>query len=517
MKHKSFIVSVMAGLSILSTAVRTIAQEATPFGICAHLQGGEEHEQMPENLQLIRNAGIRWLRVDFSWSGIESPQGAWHYDHIDRVLKQAEANDLHILPLLLYNVGWADPAYQHLDFWLEYVEKTVTRYKDKCRYWEIWNEPNLFWDNPDGVTYKILLEATYKKIKEIDPELTVLYGGTSGIPMQFIERSLEAGIGEFFDIVNIHPYRGRMTSVGLSAGYLDDLDRLRDLMDKYHIGHKKIWITEMGWSTWTPVNSSNKAAFHEMKNKIAPNRKWKVAVVSDKNYPIKKTLPDKEIRALFTEDYDLRFIRIPDLKTEDLAQYDALFLPPWEEYPVVRLWEELLPVFNYGLRGVGKVYFYGDVAVTEKDQAIGLPQSMLLSFRFGIDRYFWYEFQAPEQNPFDREDYFGLVHRNLEPKPVYHACATLCKVFKEGSVVDKSIEWNRKNFCLIRWTQPDGTRVWAVWAPGGDRKVTVKIGSGLQQAVDFLGAPLPVTETTRTLSIGPGITYLVGPKTLDIH
>jgi len=59
--------------------------------------------------------------------------------------------------------------------------------------------------------------------------------------------------------------------------------------------------------------------------------------------------------------------------------------------------------------------------------------------------------------------------------------------------------------------------VWAVWAPGGDRKVTVKIGSGLQQAVDFLGAPLPVTETTRTLSIGPGITYLVGPKTLDIH
>jgi hypothetical protein len=494
--------------------MQTSAQETSPFGICAHLQGGEEHHQMPENLRLIREAGIRWLRVDFSWSGIESPQGTWKYDHIDRVVEEAEKKELQILPLLLYNVSWANPAYQHLDFWLEYVEKTVSRYKDKCRYWEIWNEPNLFWDNPDGANYKTLLEATYKKIKEIDPGLTVLYGGTSGIPMQFIERSLEAGIGECFDVVNVHPYRGRMTSVGLSAGYLEDLDRLRALMDKYHIGHKKIWVTEMGWSSWTPVNASNKAAFHEMKNRLAPDKKWKVGVMFDKKYLVRQTLSEQEIRSLFTDDYDVRFIRMPDLKT-DLTQYDALFFPPWEEYPVEHLWDALLPAFNYSIKG-GRMYFYGDVAVTEEEQAIGLPQSMLLSFRFGIERYFWYEFQAPEQNPFDREDRFGIVHRNLEPKPAYHAYATLTGVYTEGSTVDKSVKWNRKNFCLISWTQPAGTRVWAIWSPGGARQVTVKIGKGLQQAMDYLGVSLPVTEASKTLTIGPGITYLVGPQTLEV-
>jgi hypothetical protein len=515
MKYKLVVLPVIAGIVVLLSAFRMNAQEASPFGICAHLQGGEEHHQMPHNLQLMKSAGIQWLRVDFSWEGIEAPQGTWRYSHIDHVMEEAEKTGLRISPLLLYNVAWADPAYKHLDFWLQYVEKTVTRYKDKLRCWEVWNEPNLFWDNPDGAAYKTLLEATYKKIKEIDPGLTVIYGGTSGIPMDFFEQSFEAGAGEFFDVINIHPYRGCMKSVGLSTGYLEDLDNLRKLMDKYQIKNKKIWITEMGWSTWTPVNQSNKAAFHEMKNKLAPGKKWKAGVMFDKNYPVSRRYSEAETRALFTDDYELEFIRIPDLKTKDLTRYDALFFPPWEEYPVSRLWEELLPAFNYGFRG-GRMYFYGDQAVTEEDQAIGLPQSMLLSFRFGIDRYFWYEFQAPEQNSFDREDRFGLVHRNLDPKPAYHAYAALTKVFTEGSKVDESVKWNRKNYCLVSWIQPGGTRVWAIWSPGGNRKVSAKIGKGLKQAFDYLGASLPVTETTRTLAIGPGVTYLVGPETLEV-
>jgi hypothetical protein len=506
--------AIVAGLLLFSGALRINAQEASPFGICAHLQSGEEHRQMPENLRMIREAGIRWLRVDFSWSGVESPQGNWQYAHIDRVVEKVKENGLHILPLLLYNVDWANPAWQHLDAWLAYVEKTVSRYGKTFRYWEIWNEPNLFWDNPNGADYKILLEATYRKIKEIDPGIQVVYGGTSGIPVEFFEESFKAGAGAFFDVMNIHPYRGRMTSVELVAGYEEDLENLRRLMAKYHIADKKIWVTEMGWSTWTPLNGSNRAEFHEKVTGRDPGKQWNAGVMYDSNYPVKRRLSKDEIRALLTDKYTVEWLQIPDLKTKDLKQYDALFFPPWEIYPVARLWDELLPAFNYGLRG-GKMFFYGDVEVTEENQATGLPQSILLSLRFGIERYFWYEFQAPEHNSFDREDRFGIVHRDLTPKPAYFAYSTLCRLYPEGSKIDRSVEWNRKDYCVVSWEQPSGTRVWAVWSPGGARRVPVKIGKGLQQAYDYAGNVLQIAETSGTLPIGPGMTYLVGPQTLE--
>lgn len=506
--------AILAGILFFTAMFPAGAQDASPFGICAHLQSGEEHRQMPRNLRMIRQAGIRWLRVDFSWAGIESPQGQWKYDHIDRVVGEAEAGGLHILPLLLYSVAWADPAWQHPEAWLAYVEKTVSRYKDRFRYWEIWNEPNLFWDSPNGRDYKTLLEMTCLKIKAIDPDLKVVYGGTSGIPLAFFEESFAAGGGAFFDVLNVHPYRGRMTSVELAAGYGADLEKLRELMAKYRIADKPLWVTEMGWSTWTPLNPSNRAEFHEKITARQPDKQWKVGVMHDPDYPVKRPASKDDVRALLTDRYTVEWLRIPDLKTRDLRQYDALFFPPWEIYPVARLWDELLPAFNYGLRG-GKMFFYGEQEVSEEDQAEGLPQSILLSLRFGIERYFWYEFQAPEHNTFDREDWFGIVHRDLTPRPAYAAYSTLCRLYPEGSAIDRSAAWRRGDCCVVGWTQPSGLRVWAIWSPGGARQLPVKIGKGLQEAYNHIGEALPIKESAATLSVAPGVTYLVGPQTLE--
>ncbi|MDR1518296.1 MAG: hypothetical protein LBS52_09490 [Dysgonamonadaceae bacterium] len=50
-----------------------------------------------------------------------------------------------------------------------------------------------------------------------------------------------------------------------------------------------------------------------------------------------------------------------------------------------------------------KMYFYGN-ALTEKDQAIYVPRSILLSLRFGVEKFFWYEFAGNEHSPFDKEN-----------------------------------------------------------------------------------------------------------------
>ncbi|MDD2438523.1 MAG: beta-galactosidase [Massilibacteroides sp.] len=488
---------------------------SSPFGVCAHLQSGSEHRQMPKNLQMMRDAGIRWVRVDFSWSGIESPRGTWTFDHIDRVVEETEKAGLTVSALLLYNVAWANPAYRHLDLWLQYVEKTVTRYKDKVRYWEVWNEPNLFWENPNGADYAILLEATYRKIKEIDPTLTVLYGGTSGIPVKFLEESLKAGSGAFFDVVNIHPYRGRLNTMDKLIHYQEDLVSLRKLMEQYHIGDKRIWITEMGWSTWTTLNRSTRGLFEQKQGKIDKSeKKGGFAVLFDTTYQSDSNLSVDTIRSWFSDDQEIDIIQIEDLKQGNLLKYEALFVPPWEEYETGWIFDAIIPhVFSYMHKG-GKLYFYGDGAITEEEQSSYLSQSILLSLRLGVERYFWYEFQSPEDSPFDREDHFGLVSGQLEPKPAYTAYAVLAKIFPEGSLIDSTVAWNENGFCRIKWDQKDGTCVWAVWNPGESREVNVKIGKDFRYALDLYGNKLPVTRQTAVLSIGPETVYFVGPESL---
>ena len=627
-------------------SVHVIAQETppdnSPFGICAHLQRGEEHNQMPKNLELMQKAGIRWVRADFSWNGVENPQGNWRFDHLDRVVAETNKHGIQVLPILNYDVPWATPAYKHIDKWLIYVEKIVSRYKDQIKYWEVWNEPNLkgFWrDEPSGENYKILLEATYKKIKSIDPKLIVLYGGTAGIPFEFIEDSLKAGAADYFDEFNIHPYRSGMTSNRSSERYYKDLEKLRQLLAKYKADHKPIWITEFGWATPPGNSQTSTAIFKRTKQILDPTGKdWTIAVLIDGNYQVDSIFQTKSKEAVqryFPAGYKAEIISLDDLKGISPAKYDALFLPPSECYPTpfiddmvnyvtkggklflfggvplyyktafskempgvlervsgqntdadrkrlrigwIAWWtdpakktpenaplfipDDMKPLFdNTNFKGqatrflTGKLLKDGDkliplldgqkydfkepcagifqfdsdmkgavivntlmgesVITTEEDQGIFLAQAYLLSLRFGIKRYFWYEFQAPERDNLDKEHHFGIVHQQLEPKPAYHVLAALTKLFTDGSVMDTETEWNRDGFITIRWKQKDGTNVWAVWSPDGSKKVPVKIGAGFKSAQNYLGETLPIKQSDTTLPLESGVMYLIGPQTLE--
>ena len=165
------------------------------------------------------------------------------------------------------------------------------------------------------------------------------------------------------------------------------------------------------------------------------------------------------------------------------------------------------------------MFYYGDAVEKETGQAVFLAQTMWLSLRFGIERYFWYEFESSDtRNIFDREENFGLTRRGLSPKQAYYAYVAMGKLFPEGSKIDTSVEWRQNDCCVVSWKQPDGTRVWAVWAPEGDRTVKAKIGRGLRQMFNYLGATLSaVTESSGTMKIGAGVVYLVGPETLEIQ
>ena len=44
---------------------------------------------------------------------------------------------------------------------------------------------------------------------------------------------------------------------------------------------------------------------------------------------------------------------------------------------------------------------------------------MDISFARGIEKFFIYEFRAPEKDPYYSEDHFGIVHHDFVPKAAY--------------------------------------------------------------------------------------------------
>lgn len=395
----------------LGAAFGPVAAEeicASPYGVCAHVSRGDERPLAQKEFALMREAGIVWVRTDFDWSGVERGPGKWTFDHLDAVVEWAEAAGICLLPILDYDVPWARPAYRHLDAWLEYVRRVVSRYKDRLRYWEVWNEPNLegFWrDKPDPANYVTLLRATYQEIKRIDPQLVVVLGGMAGIPWQYLEGVYEAGGKEFFDVMNVHPYR--YPQAPEPARLAEDLRRLRELMHRFGDSQKPIWITEIGWPT------------------------------------------------------------------------------------------------HVGPRGVSP-----DV------QAFMLPRAYLLAFQAGVEKIFWYEFQAPEGKPDYNEDHFGIVHRDLAPKPAYLAYKTLTSLRPPGSKQGES--WQKDGILCMGWEAPKGTRVWALWTTEAQKAVKLVSRGPLIRAVDLWGnaREMSLSEGRLELSLSPGPIYIVGPESI---
>lgn len=236
-------------VALLALPFAPAADPPNPYGVCAHLPRGDEYATAERELQQMRRMGIGWVRSDFSWGGVQHKKGGpWQFDHTDKVLDWAEANGVTVLPILNYSVPWANPAHEHLDEWTAYVRAVVGRYHKRLRYWEVWNEQNIkqFWPKPDAVAYGKLLKVTYDAIKAIDRDLVVVYGGTAGIPWDYLEASYKAGAGKLCDVMNVHPYSWPAPPEGALYNHLTTL---RERMTKHGDGKKPIWITEIGWPT----------------------------------------------------------------------------------------------------------------------------------------------------------------------------------------------------------------------------------------------------------------------------
>lgn len=312
-----------------------------PYAVCAHLSRPGEFETRIREMSLVRDIGIGSVRTDFDWKYVEPERGKWTFDHLDKLLDDAEKMGVSILPILDYEVPWAVRPWneESIGLWRQYVRNVVSRYRGRCRVWEVWNEQNATQGkkhlSPTPAEYVRLLRAAYEEIKSVDPDLRVAIGGFAGVPFDYIEGVYRSGGRDAFDIMNVHPYqRAVRAEGGMEKQYAD----LRALMARYEDAAKPVWATEIGLMT-SEAGVQEKGFLAAALRKVDPKRRWRILHVMNGTLPDRNFRRHDTLKAFLDEEmkgtgWELEICLFEDFRAR-LASggHDAVLLPLTEEYP----------------------------------------------------------------------------------------------------------------------------------------------------------------------------------------
>ena len=208
-------------------------------------------------LARVSEAGVRHVRDELYWESVEPEPGRFvfppRYDAYMGALRQRDIRPLIALTFgnPHYDGGLTPHTEAGFEAYARYCVAVLRHYGDQLRAVEIWNEYNGSFakgpateDRPG--TYLKMLRAAYTAIKRERPDVIVLGGATSGLPMPFFERLFAEGGLQFMDAVSIHPYQTRETPEGLDKR----IDSLQELIARHNGDREKpVWVTEIGWPT----------------------------------------------------------------------------------------------------------------------------------------------------------------------------------------------------------------------------------------------------------------------------
>ncbi len=261
-------------------------------------------ELADRDLQAILDMGFGWVKQEFAWRDIEgAKKGALDWSHSDAVIYAANAKQVNILARIDNSPDWAapgcyDPAQSSMgpprrtQDWVDFVKAFATRYKQRIRAYEIWNEPNLSreWCNqpPSAAAYTQFLKASYQAIKSVDPNAIVISAGLTpttccsdggqALPdATYFSQMYDAMGGSsqgYFDVLGVHAAGFKADPEADPAAVANDpvltnhdpsppelkriycfrhVEDIRQIMVARGDSNKQIAITEFGWTS-DPVN-----------------------------------------------------------------------------------------------------------------------------------------------------------------------------------------------------------------------------------------------------------------------
>lgn len=148
----------------------------------------------------------------------------------------------------------------------------------------------------------------------------------------------------------------------------------------------------------------------------------------------------------------------------------------------------------------------------EEEQAYRIARMHIVSFAYGVEKVYTFKFKAKETNENDPEDYYGIIHADLTPKPAYLAYKTMTRMLPSGSARPTLIidGYNYYSF----WKRRDGKKVFAIWNTKGETSIQLRI-RGKAEAYNYLGQSIELQKSGQ-VRIGKGVVFIVGNKKLTV-
>jgi polysaccharide biosynthesis protein PslG len=268
---------------IVNTAddVKVSPSVFNPVGVNTFLEQEVDSDLRRRTVEMIRDAGIGWMRQQFPWDNIEPVQKGRYIDRVvgvdtwekyDAIVALSEEYGPRLIVRLDTSPPWARPGVEwpatppeNLDDYGDFVEAVARRYRGRIEHYQIWNEPNLTseWGHRpvNAAEYVELLRVAYTRIKSADPDAYVISAALAPTieesssamnDLKYLDEMYRLGAGQYFDILSVQAY-------GLRSGpddrRVEDDDvnfsrprLIREVMVRHGDAQKPIWAAEVGWN-----------------------------------------------------------------------------------------------------------------------------------------------------------------------------------------------------------------------------------------------------------------------------
>jgi len=208
-------------------------------------------------MHLVGVRHVRWLPV---WSNLEPEPGRYEWEETDSQFEALTARGFEVMGCVSYwgsagtDIVGKDGQRQARSpegraFWVDhYAGEVFKRYGHKVRHWQIWNEPNAYWNEDPAkargfargfgtpANYFDLFRRSYDAAKRISPDIKVLSSFASANQMESIEMMAEMGLLERLDGIVVHTY----------GDHAKSMQRVRQWMDENGQADKGIASGEVG-------------------------------------------------------------------------------------------------------------------------------------------------------------------------------------------------------------------------------------------------------------------------------
>lgn len=195
--------------------------------------------------QMVRLAGIPWVRERFSWGEVSRTPDGLEWGKYQTVAEIFHAEGVSVCQVFHDSPWWAreqgreTPNVNDLRDFYRVTKAAAAHFAETIQAWEVWNEPDIGFFPDLADRFAGIQKACYLGLKAGSPDASVLQGSFCRGFCRFDEALFEQGIAPYYDVFNWHIYN-------TPENYARVLDGYRGLLSQYGVESRPIWLTEAG-------------------------------------------------------------------------------------------------------------------------------------------------------------------------------------------------------------------------------------------------------------------------------